>query len=88
MVINQIMCTSKILKDLCFTKQNIKITNIFVRLAYNVLVAKIFRQNIKVCLSINNGAQSVKLEKGAIEFKNCFKQIQASFKSYADFECN
>ena len=33
-----------------------------------------------------NGPQSVTFEKGKIEFKNCFKQIPASF--YADFECN
>ena len=41
----------------------------------------------EVCLSIN-GAQSVRLEKGTIEFKNYFKQIPAPFKTYADFECN
>ena len=40
-----------------------------------------------VCLSIN-GAQSVKLEKGTIEFKSYFKQIPVPFKIYADFECN
>ena len=40
-----------------------------------------------VCLNIN-GAQSVWLEKGAIEFKNYFKQIPVPFKIYADFECN
>ena len=39
------------------------------------------------CLSIN-GAQSVRLEKGTIEFKNYFKQIPVSFKIYADFEYN
>ena len=33
----------------------------------------------EVCLSIN-GAQSVRLEKGKIEFKNYFKQIPVSFK--------
>ena len=41
----------------------------------------------KVCLSID-GAQSVRLEKGTIEFKNYFKQIPVPFKIYADFECN
>ena len=41
----------------------------------------------KVCLSIN-GAQSARLEKGTIEFKNYFKQIPVPFKIYADFECN
>ena len=39
------------------------------------------------CLSIN-GLQSVKLEKGTIEFKNYFKQIPAPFKIYANFESN
>ena len=41
----------------------------------------------EACLSIN-GAQSVRLEKGTIEFKNYFKQIPVPFKIYADFECN
>ena len=36
-------------------------------------------------LSIN-GAQSVKVEKGTIEFENYFKQIPVLFKIYADFE--
>ena len=35
-----------------------------------------------------NGAQSVRFVKGTIEFKNYFKQILVSFKTYADFECN
>ena len=39
------------------------------------------------CLSIN-GKQSVKLEKGIIEFENFFKQIPVPFKIYPDFECN
>ena len=41
----------------------------------------------KICLSIN-GAQSVRLDKGTIEFKNYFKRISVPFKIYADFECN
>ena len=41
----------------------------------------------KLCLSIN-GAQSVRLEKGTIEFKNYLKRIPIPFKIYADFECN
>ena len=41
----------------------------------------------EVWLSIN-GAQSVRLEKGTIEFKNYFKQIRVPFKNYADFELN
>ena len=39
------------------------------------------------CLSIN-GKQSVKLEKGTIEFETYFKQIPVPFKIYANFECN
>ena len=38
-------------------------------------------------LSIN-GAQSVRLKKGAIAFKNYFKQIPVPLKIYADFECS
>ena len=38
------------------------------------------------CLSIN-GKESVKFEKGIINFENYFKQIAVSFKIYADFEC-
>ena len=39
------------------------------------------------CLSIT-GKQSVKLEKGIIEFQNYFKQIPVPLKINADFECN
>ena len=41
----------------------------------------------ELCLSIN-GAQSVRSEKGTIEFKSYFKQILVPFKIYADFECD
>ena len=40
----------------------------------------------KVCFCIN-GAQSARLEKGIIKFKNYFKQLPVPFKIYADFEC-
>ena len=40
MVINHITCTSKILTDLCFKKQKIKIKNTFARVIYSVLVIK------------------------------------------------
>ena len=50
------------------------------------------RENVLIkhkenCLNIN-GKQSVKLEKGIIEFNNYFKQIPVPFKIDADFECN
>ena len=68
---------------LCFTKQRIKTRSIFAKVDYkNVLT-----ENKEVCLSIN-GAQSVRSEKGTIEFKNYFKHIPIPFKVYADFECN
>ena len=35
-----------------------------------------------------NVAQSIRLEKGTIKFKNYFKQIPVPFKIYAGFECN
>ena len=41
----------------------------------------------EVCLSIN-GAQSRRLEKGTIKFKNYFKQVPVPFKIHAGFECN
>ena len=41
----------------------------------------------KDCLNIN-GVQSVRLEKGTIDFKNYFKQIPVPFKISADFESN
>ena len=47
----------------------------------------VLTEHKKVYLSIN-GAQSVKLEKGTMKYKNCFKQIPVLFKIYADFECN
>ena len=39
------------------------------------------------CLSID-GLQSIRLEKGTIEFKNDFKQISVLFKIYVDIESN
>ena len=40
-VLSRNMCTSKILTDLCFTKQKIKAKNGFVEAVYSVLVVKI-----------------------------------------------
>ena len=38
MMINHILCTLKILTNLCFTKQKIKIENGFVEVVYSVSV--------------------------------------------------
>ena len=47
----------------------------------------VLTEHKEVFLSIN-GAQSVRLEKGTIEFKNYFKQMLIPFKMCSDFECN
>ena len=41
MMLNHIMCTSKILTDICFTKQKIKPNNGFAEAVYSVLVGKV-----------------------------------------------
>ena len=41
MMINQNMSTSKILTNLCFTKQKTKTKNGFVEVVYNALVSKV-----------------------------------------------
>ena len=88
MIINHIKCTSKILTDLCFPKQKIKTKNGFVKVFLQCFSSKsVLIKHKENCLSIN-GKQSVKLEKGIIEFKNHFKQIPVPVKIYADFECN
>ena len=86
---SHIMRISKILRDLCFTKQRIKTKNTFARVVCSVLKCGkyLLAEHKEVCLSID-GAQFVKLWKGTIKFKNCFKQIPVPFKTYADFGCN
>ena len=90
MMINHIMCTLKISTDLCFTKQNKKQKNKkwFCKTCLQCFSGEIvLTKHEEYCLSIN-GKQSVKLEKGIIEFENYSKQIPVPFKIYADFECN
>ena len=47
----------------------------------------VLTEHKEICFSIN-GAQSIRLEKGTIKFKNYFKQIPVPYKIYADFERN
>ena len=47
----------------------------------------VLAEHKEVCLSIN-GAKSLRLGKGKIEFKNYFKQIPVPFKIYTYFESN
>ena len=83
---NLIMCTSKILYKFFFHKTKNKNKKYFCKSCLQCFSSKNVLIDHKVCLSIN-GAQSVRLEKGTIKFKNAFKQIQVSFKFYSDFEC-
>ena len=88
MVINHIMCTARILTDLCLTKQKNKNKKYVCKSCLQRFSCKnVLAKHKEPCLSIN-GVQSVRLEKGTIEFKNYFKQIPVPFKIYADFECN
>ena len=87
MMINHIICTSKILTDLYVTRQEIK-KNWFCKSCLQCFSSEnVLTKHKEDCLSIN-GKQSVKLEEGIIEFENYFKQIPVPFKIYADFECN
>ena len=47
MKINHIMCTSKILTDLCLVKQNAKTKNAFKKAAFSVLFIKVYWQSIR-----------------------------------------
>ena len=88
MVINHIMCTARILTDLCLTKQKNKNKKYVCKSCLQRFSCKnVLTKHKEPCLSIN-GVQSVRLEKGTIEFKNYFKQIPVPFKIYADFEFN
>ena len=81
------MCTPKILTDLCFKTKN-KNKKYFFKSCLQCFSSKnVLTEHKEVRLSIN-GVQSVKLEKGTIEFKNYFKQIPVPFKIYAYFASN
>ena len=82
-----IIYISKILTDLCFTKRKRK-TKYFCKSCLQCFSSKnVLTEHKEICLNIN-GAQSVRLVKGKIEFEYYFKQIPVPFKIYADFECN
>ena len=81
------MCTLKILTNLCFTKQRIKTKIVYKGCLQCFSSKNVLKKHQEACLNIN-GAQSVRLEKGTIEFENYLKQIPVPFKIYADFESN
>ena len=87
MVIDRIMCI-KDFNTFMFHKTKNKNKKYFCRSCLQCFSSKnVLSGHKKDCLSIS-GAQSVRLEKGIIEFKNYFKQIPAPFNIYADFEPN
>ena len=91
MVIHHIICTSKALTDKYLTKYIFcknKNKKYFCKSCLQCFSSKnVLAEHKNVCLSIN-GKQSVRLEKGTIEFKNYFKQIPVPFKIYVDFVSN
>ena len=83
---SHIISTLKTLTDSCFRKQKSKNKKYFYKKCLQCFSSKnVLTEHKKICLSIN-GAQSVKLGKGKIEFKNAFKEIQVPFETYSDFE--
>ena len=79
MMINHIMCTSKISIDSCFPKQKIKTKNGFVEVVLQCFSrGSVLIKHEENWLSIN-GKQSVKLEEGIIKSENYFKQIPVPF---------
>ena len=85
MVINHIMCLTRILTDLCSTKQRIRTKNCFCKSCLQCFSSiNVLAEHKKFCFSVN-GARSVRLEKETIRLKNAFKQIPVLFKIYPDF---
>ena len=79
--------SSKISTDLCLSKQK-KNKKWFCRSCLRCFSGEsVLTKHKEDCSSIN-GKESVKLSERIIEFENYFKQISATFKIYADYECN
>ena len=82
------MCISKTYDRFMFHKTKNKNKKQLCKSCLQCFSSKdVFTEHKEVCLSIN-GAQSVILEKGTIDFKNYFRQIPVPFKVYAGFECD
>ena len=82
------MCISNIFHRFMFNKTKNQTKNQLCNSCLQCFSSKnVLTEHKEVCLSINS-AQSVRLEKGKIEFKNYLKQIPFPFKISADFECN
>ena len=87
-MISHIMCTLKIFDKFMFHKTKNKNKKLFYKSCLQCFSCENMLINHKEdCLSIN-GKQSLKVEKGIIEFENYCKQMPVPFKIYADFQCN
>ena len=71
-----------------FRKTKNKKENYFFKSCLQCFSSKNVLTKYKEVCSTINGAQSVRLEKETIEFKNYFKKIPVPLKIYAGFECN
>ena len=84
-----ILCTSKILIDLCLTKPSIKIRNIFACIVCNVLAQKMCLMSTKKNCIVINGTQAIKMpskDNNILQYNHYHKQLPAPFVIYADFE--
>ena len=79
MVINHIMCTAKILTDLCLTKQKNNKKYVCKSCLQYFSCKNVLTKHKEPCLSIN-GAQSVRLEKGAMSLKIISNKYQFHLK--------
>ena len=87
MVINRIMCISKTNRFM-FHKTKNKNKKYFCKSCLQCFSSKnLLTGHKEDCLSINV-EQSIRLEKGSIEFKIYFKQTPAPFKIHLDFKPN
>ena len=78
---SHITCISKILTDLCFTKQKQKQKNkkYFCKSCLQCFSSiNVLTKHKEVCLSIT-GVRSVRLKKETIGFENYFKQLPVPF---------
>ena len=79
LIINENKSYYVYIKDCMFHKTKNKNKKYFFKSCLQCFSSKnVLTEHKEVCLNIN-GAQSVRLEKGTVEFKNYFKQLPVPF---------
>ena len=79
LIINENKSHYVYIKDCMFHKTKNKNKKYFLKSCLQCFSSKnVLTEHKEVCLNIN-GAQSVRLEKGTVEFKNYFKQLPVPF---------